>query len=171
MNKRQHDDVLDSMYAVLQEEIDALEKVKMSLDETYVYSVEALHQCQGKIVITGIGKSGLIAQKISATLVSTGTTSVFLDAGSAIHGDIGIILEKDIVIAISKSGETEEILNLLPYIHEIGSPIVSITCNLNSTLAKHSAHVLYVPIEEEFKLFMMYSDEYPLFTGTLFLLH
>jgi len=149
MNKTHYDDILDSMYTVLQEEINALEKVKMSLDETYVHSVETLHQCRGKIVITGIGKSGLVAQKIVATLVSTGTTSVFLDAGNAIHGDIGIILENDIVIAISKSGETEEILNLLPYIQELGSPIVAITCNITSTLAKQSTHVLYAPIEEE----------------------
>ncbi len=149
MKTTRHDAIFDSMYAVLQKEIDALEQVKRSLDESYVNSVETLHNCQGKIVITGVGKSGLVAQKIVATLVSTGTTAVFLDSGNAIHGDIGIILENDIVIAISKSGETEEILNLLPYMQEIGSPIVAITCNITSTLAKRSTHVLYAPIEEE----------------------
>ncbi|MBH52125.1 MAG: KpsF/GutQ family sugar-phosphate isomerase [Chloroflexi bacterium] len=149
MKNTQHDNILDSMHAVLQNEIDALEQVKMSLDETYVHSVETLHECHGKVVVTGIGKSGLVAQKIAATLVSTGTTAVFLDGGNAIHGDIGIILENDIVIAISKSGETEEILNLLPYIQEIGAPLVVITCNINSTLAKRATHVLYAPIEEE----------------------
>ncbi len=149
MSEPQHTDILDSMYTVLQKEIDALERVKMSIDESYVQSAEALYKCKGKIVVTGIGKSGLIAQKMVATLVSTGTTSVFLDSGNAIHGDIGIILENDIVIAISKSGETEEILNILPYIQEIGSPIIAITCSMHSTLAKQSTHLIYTPIEEE----------------------
>ena len=131
MSKSQHDDVLDSMYAVLQEEIDALEKVKMSLDETYVYSVEALHQCQGKIVITGIGKSGLIAQKISATLSSTGSPSYFIHATEALHGDMGAIRKGDVVVFYSKSGNTREVLNLIVYLKQLDIHIVGVFCNPN----------------------------------------
>ena len=119
------------------------------MDGAYSQAVQLLLECRGKVVVTGMGKSGLIAQKIAATMVSTGTLAVFLHPGDGIHGDVGIIAEDDVVVAISKSGETEELLNILHYVKDIGVPVVSITAQPRSTLATFSELVLFTPIEEE----------------------
>ena len=108
-----------------------------------------LQACKGKVIVTGVGKSGLIANKISATMVSTGTPAVFLHGSEAMHGDIGIVRKDDIVLAVGRSGESEELLTLLPFIKKIGARILSITSQPESTLAKNSDLVLLTPIQEE----------------------
>jgi arabinose-5-phosphate isomerase len=108
-----------------------------------------MHACRGRVVITGLGKSGLIGQKIAATLASTGTPSIFLHAAEAIHGDLGILVRDDLVIAISNSGSTDEVLRLLPPIKRMGLPLIAMTGNLKSPLAKHAEVVLDVRVEEE----------------------
>jgi arabinose-5-phosphate isomerase len=105
--------------------------------------------CMGKIILTGMGKSGIIAKKIAATLSSTGTPSFFLDSGEAFHGDLGMISKDDIIIAISYSGETDEVLNIVPFSHENGNRLISITGNNKSALAKHSDINLDVEVERE----------------------
>ena len=141
--------MLDEMRRVFQLEIDTLVKVRDSLDESYSKAADLLSGCKGKVVVTGIGKSGLIAQKIAATMVSTGTPALFLHAGDGMHGDVGIIAEDDVVLAISKSGETEELLAILIYVKKIGVPVVSITTQPASALGRSSDLVLCTPVEEE----------------------
>ncbi len=118
-------------------------------DDTFVKTVDLLDKCKGRVVITGIGKSGIIGKKISATLASIGVPSIFLHAADGIHGDLGMITRNDMVIAISNSGESEEILNLLPAIKRFNVSLVSMTGNVNSTLAKKSDVVLNVSVKEE----------------------
>jgi arabinose-5-phosphate isomerase len=108
-----------------------------------------LRQCHGKVIITGIGKSGLIAQKIASTMVSTGTPAMFVHPAEGMHGDIGIVNRDDIVIAISKSGESDELIGLLPSIRKIGARLIAITAKQGSTIAKHADIVLVTPIDEE----------------------
>jgi len=120
-----------------------------SLNEDFVKAVEILKNTKGRVVITGMGKSGLICRKIAATMASTGTPAIFVHPAEAIHGDLGMIVEGDSVIAVSNSGETEEIVKLLEFIKRIGVPIVAITSNTESTLAKHSDVVIHLRIEKE----------------------
>ena len=119
------------------------------LDESFVRAVELLHHCRGKVVVTGLGKSGLICRKIAATLSSTGTPSLFLHAGDGIHGDLGMIMKGDIVLAVSNGGETEEILKLLPHIRLLGLKLIVMTGNPESSLAKAGDVVLNVGVKEE----------------------
>jgi arabinose-5-phosphate isomerase len=111
--------------------------------------VEACLKCKGLIVFTGVGKSGLIAEKIAMTLISTGTKALFLPPTNFLHGDIGILTPNDLLIAISKSGETEELLNLIPFIKKRGVPLLSITSNAESRLAKASQVGIALPMEKE----------------------
>jgi arabinose-5-phosphate isomerase len=141
--------VLAEIERVFRLEIDTLSRVRNSLDESYTRAAEMLFQCPGNVIVTGMGKSGLIAQKIAATMVSTGTPALFLHPGDGMHGDVGIIKKRDVVLAISKSGETEELLNILLYIKKIGVPVISITASPASALARGSDIVLFTPITEE----------------------
>jgi len=134
---------------VLDLEAKALLKTKEIVDSNYERAIEIILNCKGKVVITGLGKSGLIGQKISATFSSTGTPSVFLHPVEAVHGDIGIISKDDVVIIISQSGETEEVIDLLPSLKRLGVPIIAITGKKNSTLAKNSNCVLNSYVEKE----------------------
>ncbi len=120
-----------------------------SLNDDFVKAIEILKNTKGRVVITGMGKSGLICRKIAATMASTGTPAIFVHPAEAIHGDLGMIVEGDSVIAVSNSGETEEIVRLLEFIKRIGVPIIAITSNKESTLAKHSDVVLHLKIEKE----------------------
>ena len=140
---------LEEIRRVFQLEIDTLLKLRDLLHESYAKAAELLYGCKGKVVVTGMGKSGLIAHKIAATMVSTGTPAVFLHPADGLHGDVGIIGEDDVVLAISKSGESDELLNILPYVRKLRVPVVSITANPGSTLGKSSDLVLHTPIEEE----------------------
>ncbi len=119
------------------------------LDESFVQAVELLHSCEGKVVVTGLGKSGLICRKIAATLSSTGTPSLFLHAGDGVHGDLGMIMKGDVVLAVSNSGETDEILKFLPNIKRLGLKLIVITGNPNSTLSRAGDVILNAAVKEE----------------------
>jgi arabinose-5-phosphate isomerase len=141
--------MLDEMDRVFQLEIDTLVKIRAQLDDNYAKAAELLFGCQGKVVVTGMGKSGLIAQKIAATMISTGTEAAFLHPAEARHGDAGVLRKGDLLLAISKSGETDELLTLLPYMKQIGVSVVSITAAPDSTLARNSDLILFTPVDEE----------------------
>ncbi|MGZ8424114.1 MAG: KpsF/GutQ family sugar-phosphate isomerase [Candidatus Binatia bacterium] len=119
------------------------------LDENFVRAVEMMQSCKGKVVVTGVGKSGLICAKIAATLSSTGTPAFYLHSGDAVHGDLGMVMPDDIVVAVSNSGETDEILKLLPHFKYHGLKLIVITGNPESTLAKAGELVLNVRVTEE----------------------
>lgn len=123
---------------VFQKEIEALEKTKEYIGETFEKFVETILLCQGKVIMTGMGKSGHIARKMAATFSSLGTSSFFLHPAESLHGDLGMISRQDIVIALSNSGESEEIVRMIPSIRMIGAKLLSITGKGNSTLARHS---------------------------------
>jgi arabinose-5-phosphate isomerase len=112
-------------------------------------AIDMLAGCAGKVVLTGIGKSGFIARKIAATLTSTGTRAVFLHASDALHGDLGILDESDVVLLVSNSGETDEVIAMLPYLKHRNVPLISIVGNLGSTLASHSDVVLDASVDKE----------------------
>ena len=142
-------DILEELRRVIRLEGQAIAQLEGSLGPQFVQAVEMLRASRGKIVLTGVGKSGLIANKIAATMVSTGTPAVFLHGSEGMHGDIGIVAKDDIVLAVGKSGESEELLALLPFIRKIGAKIMAITAQSQSTLAKNSDVVLVTPIQEE----------------------
>jgi len=143
------DSIIEIGKKVLEEEKRAIERVLDSLDNSFTEAVKAILETEGKVIITGMGKSGLVGQKISATLSSTGTPSIFLHPAEAIHGDLGVISKKDIILAISNSGETPELLAIIPTIKRWGNKIISITNNPNSTLAKLSDIHLNLNIDKE----------------------
>lgn len=134
---------------VLQIEARAVQTLIDRLDERFTQAVDLLYNCKGKVVVSGMGKSGLIGQKVAATLASTGTPSFFLHPAEGVHGDLGMLARRDTLIAISNSGETKEILQLLPYIERMGIPTVALTGKTGSTLAKHSDVVLDISVSEE----------------------
>ena len=134
---------------VLKIESESVAKLKRSINENFVEAVEILYACKGRVIVTGMGKSGLIGKKIAATLSSTGTPSYFLHPAESTHGDSGIITKDDVIIAISNSGETEELLHLLPLIKRFGVKMIALTGNLNSTLSKTSDVTLDIGVEKE----------------------
>jgi len=130
-------------------EIDSLRAVAESIDDEFNKVVQAILQTSGKLVVTGIGKSGIIGKKIAATLASTGTPSFFLHPGEAFHGDLGMVGVHDLVILISHSGETDELLRLIPFFIWNKNIIISITGNPVSTIAKNSRYHLHININQE----------------------
>ena len=130
-------------------EIAALEGLIERLGPEFEEAVNLLYSCQGKVVLAGMGKSGLIAQKIAATLTSTGTPSLFLHAGESSHGDLGIITNKDLVIAFSYSGETKEVLQMIGHIQAIGVSLIAMTGKPDSTLAQAATVHLSIAVEKE----------------------
>jgi arabinose-5-phosphate isomerase len=128
---------------VIQQEAEALGELLNCVDEQYARAVEMILSTRGRLVVTGVGKSGLIARKIVATLSSTGTPAVFLHPGDAMHGDLGAVMAQDLVIAIGKSGESQELVELLPLVKRLSIPVVAITCNRRSTLAAKADLVLF----------------------------
>ena len=130
-------------------EIAALEGLIERLGPEFEEAVNLLYSCQGKVVLAGMGKSGLIAQKIAATLTSTGTPSLFLHAGESSHGDLGIIINRDLVIAISYSGETDEVLQMIGHIQAIGVSLIAMTGKSDSTLAQAATVHLSIAVEKE----------------------
>lgn len=134
---------------VLDIEAHSILKLKDSINENFDRAIELLYACKGRVIVTGMGKSGLIGKKIAATLSSTGTPSYFLHPAESTHGDSGIITRDDVIIAISNSGETQELLNLLPLIKRFGVPMVALTGGLNSTLARTSDVFLDISVEKE----------------------
>ena len=135
--------------AVLETEAQAILNLRDRINEGFVQACKLLLGCEGRIIVTGIGKSGHIGNKIAATLASTGSPAFFMHPGEASHGDIGVITKKDVVIALSYTGNTDEILAILPVIKLLGVPLISITGNPNSTLAKIADINLNVNIEKE----------------------
>src|SRR5256886_2221064 len=145
----QEDPSLAEAKRVLEVEASAILGLVEHLDETFVEVVELMNSISGRVVTMGLGKSGIICKKISATLASTGTPSFFLHPAEAIHGDLGMIVRGDVVLAISNSGETEELVRLLPSIKRIGAEIVAMTGNPASTLAKGADYHLNAAISKE----------------------
>lgn len=134
---------------VLLFESEQIKKAMDKLNEQFNHSVESVMQSKGKLVVCGIGKSGAVAQKITATLCSTGTPAVFLHAAEAAHGDLGVYAEGDPVLMISKSGTTEEMLRLIPFFKESHSKVISIVGNITSPIARNSDYVLDATVEKE----------------------
>jgi arabinose-5-phosphate isomerase len=143
------ENLIDAAKKVLTIEALSIQELKDRINEDFIRAVEIIHNSKGRVVITGIGKSGLVGRKIAATLASTGTPSFFMHPAEASHGDLGMVTEDDVVIAISNSGETEEILRLIPYLKYFNVKIIALTGNPQSTLAKQADVVLDVSVKEE----------------------
>jgi arabinose-5-phosphate isomerase len=140
---------LSTARRVLQIEAQAIQDVRARLDADFERAVDLLFACKGRVVVTGMGKSGLIARKISATLSSTGTPSFFLHPAEALHGDLGMLARGDAMLAVSYGGETEEIIRLLEALKRLEIPLLTLTGNTKSTLAEASAVVLDASVREE----------------------
>ncbi len=130
-------------------EADALYKMAERLDENFLAAIELILHTKGKLIITGVGKSGLVGAKIAATFASTGTSSFFLHPTEALHGDLGMIGKGDTLIAISSSGESEELTKILPHIKRFDIPLIGLTGNINSSLAKYADVFLDISVEKE----------------------
>jgi arabinose-5-phosphate isomerase len=135
--------------AVIHTETQAIKVLADRIDEIFVQACEFMLECEGRIVVIGMGKSGHIGNKIAATLASTGSPAFFVHPGEASHGDLGMITPKDVVLALSNSGETEEILVILPLIKRLGVPLITLTGNQHSTLAKAATVNIDVSVEKE----------------------
>jgi arabinose-5-phosphate isomerase len=142
-------DSLATAKRVLRIEAAAIEGLIERLDERFEHAVEMIYACAGRVVVTGLGKSGLIGRKIAATFASTGTPSAFLHAADALHGDLGILTSADILLAISSSGETEELVELIEPVKRIGVRIIALTAHPRSTLGASSDVVLDISVKEE----------------------
>ena len=140
---------LNKAKSVFDIEIDGLREVSEKLTDKFDEIIDKVMNAQGRFVITGMGKSGLVGKKISATLASTGTRSFFMHPGEAYHGDLGMIHSGDIILAISNSGETEEVIKLIPFFKDNKNIIISMVGKKDSTLAKHSDYVLDIGITKE----------------------
>ncbi|MEK7268321.1 MAG: KpsF/GutQ family sugar-phosphate isomerase [Nitrospirota bacterium] len=134
---------------VLEIEARAIAGLVDRLDYRFTDAVDLLYRCAGKVVVSGMGKSGLIGQKIASTLASTGTPAFFVHPAEGVHGDLGMLARRDVFIAISNSGETEEVLKLLPFVKRLSIPVIALTGKVQSTLAKNSEVVLDVSVREE----------------------
>ena len=134
---------------VIRIEADAIRALEERIDQRFQRAVGILLNCQGRVIVTGMGKSGIVAKKIASTLNSTGTAAFFLHPAEGVHGDLGAVLKEDVVICISKSGNTEEILRLIPLFKRQGVPIIALTGKLESNLARQSDVLLDVSVKEE----------------------
>lgn len=134
---------------VLKIEADSIRRLSSRINKDFEKALGLIFASKGRVVVTGMGKAGIVGQKISATLASTGTPSLWLHSVEAIHGDLGRVRKEDVVIVTSNSGETEEIVRLIPHIKKIGAKLIAITGNVHSTLAKNSDGILDVSIKEE----------------------
>lgn len=141
--------ILDFARETIETELYSLGKLTSFLDKDFALSVQTILESGGRVVVTGIGKSAIIAQKIVATMNSTGTPSLFMHAADAIHGDLGMIQPKDVIICISKSGNTPEIKVLVPLLKREGNPLIAITANRESFLAIQANYVLYAYTQKE----------------------
>lgn len=134
---------------VLKIEANGILKLINRIDEKFSEAVELLYKCKGRVVVTGIGKPGIIGRKISATFASTGTPSLFLHPVEAAHGDLGMVVKNDVIVAISNSGETEELIRLIPIIKKIGAKLIVLTGNPNSTLSRYSDICIDIFVTQE----------------------
>lgn len=140
---------LDLARQVLQTEADAITRVLERLDESFAAAVELVASCSGRVVCTGMGKSGIVCRKLAATMASTGTPALFLHPAEAIHGDLGMVASGDVVIAVSNSGETEEILRLVEFLKRLGNKLVAVTSSPTSTLARNADIHLNLWVDRE----------------------
>jgi len=134
---------------VVRVEAEAVKTLENRIDIKFEQAVRLLLACKGRVIVTGMGKSGIIARKISSTLTSTGVAAYFIHPAEGVHGDLGAVLKNDVVIAISKSGNTEELIRILPVFKRQGCPVIAMTGNPDSTLARESDVVLDVSVKEE----------------------
>lgn len=141
--------MLEHAQDVLRMEAEAILELVPRIDENFAAAVNLILECEGRTVITGMGKSGLIGRKMAATLASTGTPSFYLHPAEGIHGDLGMVTAADVVIALSNSGETGEVLNILPSLRRIGAKIIAMVGNANSTLGKNADVILDVGVSKE----------------------
>jgi len=143
------DKILETVLSVVESEVSAVLKIKEVLTGKISEIIVRLSGCRGRIIVSGVGKCGFIARKMVATLNSTGTPAVFLHCADAVHGDLGMVQKDDIVIIISKSGNTPEVKRLVPLIKGFGNYIVSMVSDRDSYLARHSDDIIYLPVEKE----------------------
>ena len=134
---------------IFAQEIQELEKLQNSIDAHFDHVVEVLYHCQGKVVMMGIGKTGIIAHKMAASLASTGTPAIFVNAAEAVHGDLGMINGNDVAVLVSNSGSTNEILSIIDPLHRLGCTIIAMTGNLDSPLAQRADYALSIHVDEE----------------------
>jgi len=142
-------EMLDTARRVLTIEAEALTALAARLDSSFEGAVELMLGCSGRVVISGMGKSGLVCQKIAATMASTGTPAFFLHPAEGLHGDLGMLMKGDVVIAVSNSGETEEVTRILPVIKRMGLPLITMSGNPRSTLARAGDVFLDISVREE----------------------
>lgn len=136
--KLNKDEVISYAKKAINCELCYIKKMISNIDDDFFKAIKIILECQGKVILMGLGKSGHVGKKIAASMASTGTPSFFLHGDEALHGDLGMVEKKDVVIALSNSGETRELLNCIPTLKNIGCKIISITSNPDSTLAKNS---------------------------------
>jgi len=141
--------ILEGARLVIRKEAEAVRQLEERIGPEFERAVEIILKCKGRVIVTGIGKSGLIGRKIAATLTSTGTAAFFLHPAEGMHGDLGIVQRKDCIVAISKSGDTDEFSLLLPIFKRLGVPIIAITGNVDSPLAQKSDVILNASVDEE----------------------
>ncbi|EOU2024352.1 KpsF/GutQ family sugar-phosphate isomerase [Clostridium perfringens] len=141
--------MIDIAREVFDIEIEELIKVRNKLGNEFNDVIEVILNTKGKVILTGIGKTGIIAKKIAASLASTGTSSFFMQSAEALHGDLGMVNKEDIVIAVSNSGSSQEVLNIIPSLKRIGCKLIALTGNKNSQLANASDYIIDVGVERE----------------------
>jgi arabinose-5-phosphate isomerase len=141
--------VLERAKKVFEIEAESILKLQDRLDENFIQAVNMLLACSGKVIVIGIGKSGIIGRKIASTLACSGTPAFFLHPAEGIHGDIGMMAQDDVVMAISNSGETDEVLKVLPVVKRMGLPLIVLTGNSESVLARNGDVVLDIGVQEE----------------------
>ena len=144
-----YEQILSKGKQILHEEAQAILSTELALGQSFYEAVELIVSCKGKIVITGIGKSGWIGRKIASSMSSLGTPAVYMSPAEGLHGDLGIVQEQDIVLAISKSGESQEVSDILPTLKKIRPKMIAITANPESTMGKHADIVLEIKVEKE----------------------
>jgi arabinose-5-phosphate isomerase len=150
MNKKMRRlDITGEIRRVIGLEAQTLSRLRASVGPSYARAARLIARCRGKVIVTGVGKSGLIAQKIAATLASTGTPAMPLDAAEAAHGSLGLVQKQDLVLAIGKSGESDELNHLFPRLKALRVPIIAVTADPRSTLARSARVVLVTPVTQE----------------------
>lgn len=144
-----HKDIVERGRRVLRMETEALGEAERRIGDDFARAVECIHRSEGRVIVSGVGKSGLIGRKIAATFTSTGTAATFLHPADSVHGDLGIVGASDVAILISKSGESDEVLGLLDHLKRLGVRTIALTSNAKSTLARHSDFTLDAWVKEE----------------------
>jgi len=141
--------MIEKAKEVIRVEAEAVAALSERIDDTFAEAVELVYHCKGRVIVSGVGKSGLVARKIAATLASTGTSAFFIHAAEGLHGDLGVVKEEDVILIVTKSGNTEELIALVPPLKNIGVKIITISGDLDSPLASISDVVLDASVKEE----------------------